>query len=670
MDVLAFDYGTTASNQLLKVSDSGLKGAGFMEPASTTGDDYAYDSNGSMVSDKNKDITSITYNRLNLPERVTKSSGDYIKYIYTATGAKLRQEVYNATNTLTKSTDYAGEFYYENETLLFLNTQEGRVILTAAVPEYQYFLKDHLGNVRMTFTSKTETATFTAGFETAAAATESATFSPSYGNATIINATVYNHTAGGSRSQRLTAALQTDIIGLSKSLKVMPGDVINSEVYAKYISPTTTNTNVGAQIFAAITASFGVSATSTGEAGLLYQSLSTMNTANVLLTSGPGVDENVPKAYLNYILFDDQFVPYDYGFDQVSSSALNAHEKLTLSALARKPGYVYIYLSNENGKVVEVYFDDFKVEHRKSPVVQSQDYYPFGLTFGSCNRENSIANQYLYNGKENQDEFGVGWLDYGARMYLTDIGRWSVIDPFAGKYEIVTPYSYAFSNPIIFIDPTGMENVIYLVNAGDLTKNELKNTEKMINKFFTALGLETRAVVFNETKNGPLDENKLDNTDNWAVIGLSKKAIAQKAASISGDSDFDKRVAGWASRNEPGEPEVSDPRRGMVIDYDDTFAGRPEQFPETAAIFVMHAAGHGSSTIQKLRGRDMETGHFDQGIMMNGNNLALSYRRNHGPAAILAENPNSGTLGNETYVKGMMDRYGTKKSVDNYSSKK
>lgn len=26
-----------------------------------------------------------------------------------------------------------------------------------------------------------------------------------------------------------------------------------------------------------------------------------------------------------------------------------------------EPGYVYIYLSNENGTPIEVYFDDFKV---------------------------------------------------------------------------------------------------------------------------------------------------------------------------------------------------------------------------------------------------------------------------------------------------------------------
>ena len=50
-------------------------------------------------------------------------------------------------------------------------------------------------------------------------------------------------------------------------------------------------------------------------------------------------------------------------------------------------------------RVGEVYFDDFKVEQVKSPVVQSDDYYPFGLTFGTYQRENSLNNPYQYNGK-------------------------------------------------------------------------------------------------------------------------------------------------------------------------------------------------------------------------------------------------------------------------------
>jgi RHS repeat-associated protein len=78
---------------------------------------------------------------------------------------------------------------------------------------------------------------------------------------------------------------------------------------------------------------------------------------------------------------------------------------------------------------VDVYFDDFSVEHVKSPVIQSEDFYPFRLTFNSYSRENSLTNQYQYNTKEFQDELSLGWLDYGARMYMPNIGRWGVVDP-------------------------------------------------------------------------------------------------------------------------------------------------------------------------------------------------------------------------------------------------
>lgn len=106
------------------------------------------------------------------------------------------------------------------------------------------------------------------------------------------------------------------------------------------------------------------------------------------------------------------------------------------------------------------------------------DYYPFGLTFNSFKREDSKANDFLYNGKEMQDELDVGWMDYGARMYDAAIGRWHVVDPMADKYGSVSPYNFVANNPVLLIDPNGME----IDWSGISDKDDKKRMRKMLKK--------------------------------------------------------------------------------------------------------------------------------------------------------------------------------------------
>ncbi|MGK7392731.1 MAG: RHS repeat-associated core domain-containing protein [Candidatus Cyclobacteriaceae bacterium M2_1C_046] len=97
------------------------------------------------------------------------------------------------------------------------------------------------------------------------------------------------------------------------------------------------------------------------------------------------------------------------------------------------------------------------LEEKIPSLIFYNNYTPFGLTFNSYTRAGAKENKYLYNGKEKQDDLGLDWLDYGARMYMPEIGRWGVVDPLANKYDGLTPYNYAGNNPTNLVDYDGQD---------------------------------------------------------------------------------------------------------------------------------------------------------------------------------------------------------------------
>lgn len=50
---------------------------------------------------------------------------------------------------------------------------------------------------------------------------------------------------------------------------------------------------------------------------------------------------------------------------------------------------------------------------------------------------------------------------------MSEIGRWSVIDPLFEKYSGWSPYTYTFNNPVLFLDPNGMEGIVISGQPGD-----------------------------------------------------------------------------------------------------------------------------------------------------------------------------------------------------------
>ncbi|KQS52582.1 hypothetical protein ASG38_17205 [Flavobacterium sp. Leaf359] len=146
------------SNRVAKVTDYTNSPAGFRDDSDGTNDtqdDYAYDMNGNMVSDQNKNIDLIAYNHLNLPTKITFAGGATIEYLYNANGKKLRKTVTESAMPV-KTQEYLDGFDYANGTLEAIHTAEGYVKAasdgTRPAFNYIYNYKDHLGNIRLSYT--------------------------------------------------------------------------------------------------------------------------------------------------------------------------------------------------------------------------------------------------------------------------------------------------------------------------------------------------------------------------------------------------------------------------------------------------------------------------------------------------------------------------------------
>jgi RHS repeat-associated protein len=166
IDDLFYSY---SGNQLTTVDDASNVDSGFQD-GNLGSIDYTYDANGNMITDKNKDISTINYNHLNLPTKITFGTGTPITYLYNAIGQKLEKVVivYNTkTKVTTKTvTNYLGGFQYTTITKthptiryaqikeLIFPTAEGYVkntSLPSNTYNYVFNYTDHLGNIRLSY---------------------------------------------------------------------------------------------------------------------------------------------------------------------------------------------------------------------------------------------------------------------------------------------------------------------------------------------------------------------------------------------------------------------------------------------------------------------------------------------------------------------------------------
>ncbi|GHU63513.1 hypothetical protein FACS1894123_06410 [Bacteroidia bacterium] len=158
-------------NQLKKVTDAVTTAAastiGFVKPGGSAANEYLYNKNGAISQDFNRSIAGITYNSLNLPQRIQFMYGHNTQYSYDASGVKRKVTHQTVTSNLnvplgttnytptssqiqnTLITDYCGNIVYENGSLRYIQNEEGYVTKSGNNYIFNYYLKDHLGNNRV-----------------------------------------------------------------------------------------------------------------------------------------------------------------------------------------------------------------------------------------------------------------------------------------------------------------------------------------------------------------------------------------------------------------------------------------------------------------------------------------------------------------------------------------
>jgi hypothetical protein len=123
---------------------------GYKAPATTNA--YTYDGNGNLQTDAAKNMF-VDYNYLNLPERIEFDSCKFVEIQYDAAGMKLSKITKAGAIQITRQ-DYIGGIEYRNGELEAVYHEEGRVYFEEGTSRYEYTMRDHQGNTRVTFTDK------------------------------------------------------------------------------------------------------------------------------------------------------------------------------------------------------------------------------------------------------------------------------------------------------------------------------------------------------------------------------------------------------------------------------------------------------------------------------------------------------------------------------------
>jgi hypothetical protein len=406
-----------------------------------------------------------------------------ITYLYDATGNKLQKRVVDksVSPSKTTTTTYLGLFTYEqantgSQDLQFVAHEEGRIRpqrdqagnITGYV--YDYMLKDHLGNVRTLLTEEQKTDAYPAAtMEQGLAAAENQLYA-NLDQTRFATANISGYPTDNTYSNPNQYVARTNgsdnKIGPSLTLKVMAGDVFRSRVTAWFQTATGSGSspNPLAELVQALSSSLSPIAGAHGTLTQLQSSATISTQASSFLQNRPATAG--PKAYLSYLLFNEQFQLKAQGSIPVDGNQSSSLQPLQTGDVSiNQSGYLYVFVSNQT-QGQNVFFDNLQVTHIHGPLLEENHYYPFGLTMagisshaaGNAECRKKFQGQELAH-REFADGSGLDMYEFKWRMDDPQLGRFWQVDPLSNKYVHNSTYAFSENKVTAHIELEGLESL-------------------------------------------------------------------------------------------------------------------------------------------------------------------------------------------------------------------
>ena len=382
---------------------------------------YQYDVLGRLIHELTEDDSEkqITYDVTGKVTEVRNAANDLLgQYKYDERGFRIKNTSETADKTTWYMRDVSGNIlmtYSKAQSNLKLDEipiyGSGKIgtLYANDFNSMAYEVSDHLGNVRAIATRKN--TVYIATMENYS--TESQLFSNYVRTQEPFDG--INHTPTDNIVTYVSKLYSAPNlrVGPTKVLQVNPGERVDMEVYVKYLqaeNAVSTGAAVG-NIFEQVVAAFGGADGGNGAEQSIYDMFQLNFGGALAVEAANGDFDNEPRAYLNYLFFDENGV-YKYGGYAGMTNAAEIpyengvpvpnqipHEKLALDLEIYEPGYVYVYVANESSEAATVFFDDLMITHSQTVVSQTTDYYPFGSILRRAQNNQDKQYRYGYQGQ-------------------------------------------------------------------------------------------------------------------------------------------------------------------------------------------------------------------------------------------------------------------------------